>query len=78
MLKSSLEQELKTMKKRMSAATAEKAGTEKTMADAQEELAATEKTLDSDTKSPRAVAQSVFGCSGCCLLLIFYFDTLIL
>merc|ERR1719395_158038 len=36
MLKSSLEQELKTMKKRMSAATAEKAGTEKT--------------LDSDTK----------------------------
>jgi len=50
MLKSSLEQELKTMKKRMSAATAEKAGTEKTMADAQEELAATEKTLDSDTK----------------------------
>merc|ERR1719395_216040 len=32
MLKSSLEQELKTMKKRMSAATAEKAGTEKTLA----------------------------------------------
>merc|ERR1719174_3294145 len=50
MLKSSLEQELKTMKKRMSAATAEKAGTEKTMADASEELATTEKTLDADTK----------------------------
>jgi len=50
MLKSSLEQELKTMKKRMSAAAAEKAGTEKTMSDASEELATTEKTLDADTK----------------------------
>merc|ERR1719487_193399 len=50
MLKSSLEQELKTMKKRMSAATAEKAGQEKTMADATEELATTEKTLAADTK----------------------------
>jgi len=50
MLKSSLEQELKTMKKRMSAASAEKAGTEKTMSDASEELATTEKTLDADTK----------------------------
>merc|ERR1719487_2188778 len=49
MLKSSLEQELKTMKKRMSAATAEKAGTEKTMSDAEEELTATQKTLDTDT-----------------------------
>jgi len=48
MLKSSLEQELKTMKKRMSAATAEKAGTEKTMSDASEELATTEKTLAAD------------------------------
>ena len=51
MLKSSLEQELKTMKKRMSAAAAEKAGTEKTMSDASEELATTEKTLAADTKS---------------------------
>jgi chromosome segregation ATPase len=50
MLKSSLEQELKTMKKRMSAASAEKAGTEKTMSDASEELATTEKTLAADTK----------------------------
>merc|ERR1719199_2085713 len=48
MLKSSLEQELKTMKKRMSAATAEKAGTEKTKSDASEELATTEKTLAAD------------------------------
>merc|ERR1719331_3658096 len=48
MLKSSLEQELKTMKKRMSAATAEKAGTEKTMSDASEELTTTEKTLAVD------------------------------
>merc|ERR1719316_2499605 len=48
MLKSSLEQELKTMKKRMSAATAEKSGTEKTMSDASEELATTEKTLAAD------------------------------
>jgi len=48
MLKSSLEQELKTMKKRMSAATAEKAGTEKTMSDASEELTTTEKTLAAD------------------------------
>merc|ERR1719160_2097859 len=36
------------MKKRMSAATAEKSGTEKTMSDAQEELATTEKTLAAD------------------------------
>jgi len=48
MLKASLEQELKTMKKRMSAATAEKSGTEKTMSDASEELATTEKTLAAD------------------------------
>merc|ERR1719197_2455494 len=48
MLNSSLEQELKTMKKRMSAATAEKSGTEKTMSDASEELATTEKTLAAD------------------------------
>merc|ERR1719197_1012134 len=48
MLNSSLEQELKTMKKRMSAATAEKSGTEKAMSDASEELATTEKTLAAD------------------------------
>merc|ERR1719327_2083802 len=36
------------MKKRMSAATAEKSGTEKTMSDASEELATTEKTLAAD------------------------------
>jgi len=50
MLQSSLETELKTMKKRMSAATAEKAGTEKTKSDAEEELTTTTKTLDADTK----------------------------
>jgi chromosome segregation ATPase len=50
MLKQSLEQELKTMNKRMAAATAEKAGTEKAMQDASEQLTATQKTLDSDTK----------------------------
>ena len=59
MLKSSLEQELKTMKKRMSAASAEKAGTEKTMSDASEELATTEKTLDADTKSVDFLACSL-------------------
>merc|ERR1719456_2111136 len=50
MLKQSLEMELKTMNKRMAAATAEKAGTEKAMQDASEQLRATQKTLDSDTK----------------------------
>jgi len=49
MLKQSLEMELKTMNKRMAAATAEKAGTEKAMQDASEQLSATQKTLDSDT-----------------------------
>ena len=51
MLRQSLETELKTMKKRMSAATAEKAGTEKTMQDASEELTTTEKTLAADEES---------------------------
>merc|ERR1719460_460329 len=58
MLKQSLEQELKTMKKRMSAATAEKAGTEKDMQDASEQLAATEKTLAADTKYLENLRQS--------------------
>merc|ERR1719271_359011 len=49
MLKQSLEMELKTMNKRMAAATAEKAGTEKATQDASEQLSATQKTLDSDT-----------------------------
>merc|ERR1719359_1999106 len=58
MLKSSLEQELKTMRKRMSAATAEKSGQEKTNSDASEELTATQKTLDSDTKYLENLRQS--------------------
>jgi len=58
MLKQSLEQELKTMNKRMSAATAEKAGTEKDMQDASEQLAATEKTLAADTKYLENLRQS--------------------
>merc|ERR1719359_498282 len=58
MLKSSLEQELKTMRKRMSAATAEKSGQEKTNSDASEELSATQKTLDSDTKYLENLRQS--------------------
>jgi len=58
MLKQSLETELKTMNKRMSAATAEKAGTEKEMQDASEQLAATEKTLAADTKYLEELQQS--------------------
>merc|ERR1719169_350769 len=58
MLKQSLEQELKTMNKRMSAATAEKAGTEKEMQDASEQLAATEKTLAAHTKYLEELQQS--------------------
>merc|ERR1719460_466661 len=58
MLKQSLEMELKTMNKRMSAATAEKAGTEKEMQDASEQLAATEKTLAADTKYLEELQQS--------------------
>merc|ERR1719316_797874 len=58
MLKQSLEQELKTMKKRMSAATAEKAGTDKDMQDASEQLASTEKTLAADTKYLENLRQS--------------------
>jgi chromosome segregation ATPase len=58
MLKQSLEQELKTMNKRMAAATAEKAGTEKALADASEQLTATEKTLAADTKYLENLRQS--------------------
>merc|ERR1719331_2312889 len=58
MLRQSLETELKTMKKRMSAATAEKAGTEKAKSDASEELATTQKTLDADTKYLAELQQS--------------------
>merc|ERR1719460_1566921 len=52
MLKQSLEMELKTMNKRMSAATA------KEMQDASEQLAATEKTLAADTKYLEELQQS--------------------
>jgi len=58
MLKQSLETELKTMRKRMSAATAEKAGQEKTNSDASEDLATTQKTLDADTKYLEELRQS--------------------
>merc|ERR1719316_1389088 len=58
MLKQSLEQELKTMNKRMAAATAEKAGTEKALSDASEQLTATEKTLAADTKYLENLRQS--------------------
>merc|ERR1719456_1822535 len=58
MLKQSLETELKTMNKRMAAATAEKAGTEKTKEDASEQLTATEKTLAADTKYLENLRQS--------------------
>ena len=67
MLKQSLETELKTMNKRMSAATAEKAGTEKEMQDASEQLAATEKTLTADTKYLEELQQSCAAkaCARC-------------
>jgi chromosome segregation ATPase len=58
MLRQSLETELKTMKKRMSAATAEKSGTEKTMQDASEELTTTEKTLAADEEYLAELKQS--------------------
>merc|ERR1719321_2618134 len=50
MLKQSLETEISTMQKRMSAATAEKSGLENAKASAEEELAATKKTLADDEK----------------------------
>merc|ERR1719271_900961 len=50
MLKQSLETEISTMQKRMSAATAEKSGLENAKASAAEELAATKKTLADDEK----------------------------
>merc|ERR1719271_1711463 len=46
------------MNKRMSAATAEKAGTEKDMQDASEQIASTEKTLAADTKYLENLRQS--------------------
>jgi DNA repair exonuclease SbcCD ATPase subunit len=50
MLKQSLETEISTMQKRMSAATAEKSGLENAKASAEEDLAATKKTLADDEK----------------------------
>merc|ERR1719460_2518100 len=50
MLKQSLETEISTMQKRMSAATAEKSGLENSKASAEEDLAATKKTLADDEK----------------------------
>merc|ERR1719311_596072 len=50
MLKQSMEAEIATMQKRMSAATAEKSGLENSKASAEEELAATKKTLADDEK----------------------------
>merc|ERR1719265_1034755 len=50
MLKQSLETEISTMQKRMSAATAEKSGLENSKASAEEELAATKKTVADDEK----------------------------
>merc|ERR1719482_2557481 len=46
------------MNKRMAAATAEKAGTEKALSDASEQLTATEKTLAADTKYLENLRQS--------------------
>merc|ERR1719313_1989767 len=50
MLKQSLDTEISTMQKRMSAATAEKSGLENSKASAEEELAATKKTVADDEK----------------------------
>merc|ERR1719352_1992409 len=58
MMKQSLETELDTMKKRMSAATTEKSGLEETKASAEEELAATKKTLADDEKYLEELKQS--------------------
>merc|ERR1719240_1795951 len=58
MLKQSLEMELSTMEKRMSAATTEKSGLEEVYASAEEELAATKKTLADDTKYLEELKQS--------------------
>jgi chromosome segregation ATPase len=58
MLKQSLDTELSTMEKRMSAATTEKSGLEETEASASEELAATKKTLADDEKYLEELKQS--------------------
>merc|ERR1719352_761588 len=58
MMKQSLETELDTMKKRMSAATTEKSGLEEVKASAEEELAATKKTLADDEKYVEELKQS--------------------
>merc|ERR1719321_1042310 len=58
MLKQSLETEISTMQKRMSAATAEKSGLENAKASAAEELAATKKTLADDEKYLEELKQS--------------------
>merc|ERR1719453_370427 len=58
MLKQSLETQISTMKKRMSAATTEKSGLEDAKATAEEELASTKKTLADDEKYPEELKQS--------------------
>merc|ERR1719263_2777970 len=58
MLKQSLETEISTMQKRMSAATAEKSGLENAKASAAEDLASTKKTLADDEKYLEELTQS--------------------
>merc|ERR1719453_340755 len=58
MLKQSLETQISTMKKRMSAATTEKSGLEEAKASAEEELASTKKTLADDEKYLEELTQS--------------------
>lgn len=58
MLKQSLETELATMKKRMSAASQEKSSNEENKASASEELAATQKSVKSDTAYLAELKQS--------------------
>merc|ERR1719486_95394 len=58
MLKQSLETQIATMKKRMSAATTEKSGLEDAKASAEEELASTKKTLADDEKYLEDLKQS--------------------
>jgi len=57
-LKQSLETELSTMQKRMSAASAEKASNEETEASASSELAATQKSVAADTATLASLKQS--------------------
>merc|ERR1719504_109093 len=58
MLKQSLETQISTMKKRMSAATTEKSGLEDAKATAEEELSSTKKTLADDEKYLEDLKQS--------------------